>query len=315
MAGDEEAVTSASEAFSLLGNGQRMAILEALWERRDPRPFSALRKAAGIDDSGQFNYHLGKLEGLYVRETEAGYELTRPGRRVLTAVLAGDLLDRPEVGPTRVDWPCPWCGADVELRHDDEMLRVLCPECPGTFRGEAQSRRERRENPPGTISVLPIPPAGVKGRPPRELLNAAFTWIWNRDTMASSGMCPECSGPISVELHVCEEHDPGDGLCEACGSRFAAIADMTCETCGDGLTALMGAAAWADARVRTFFQHHGYDLNTADPETVRASVDYEETVHAFEPADIEFRWTFDDETLAVHLDDDLDVIQLGVSGD
>jgi hypothetical protein len=304
----EATATSPAAAFSLLGNDQRMAILEALWEERDPMGFSTLREAVGIADSGQFNYHLGKLLGLYVRETDRGYQLTRPGRRVLTAVLAGDLLDRPAVEPTRVDWPCPRCGADVTLRYDDEMLRVLCTACPGFFQGEAQSKRERRENPTGTISVLPIPPAGIEGRGPRELLAAAFVWLWYRDTMAASGMCPECSGDIDVEVLVCPDHEPGEGLCDACGSRFGAIADMTCEVCGDGLTSLMGATALADPRVLQYFFDHGFDLTTADPAAVRATVSYDEVVLDGDPPGYEFRWTFDGETLAVRLADALDVV-------
>lgn len=311
MAGNgAETASTAAEAFGLLANDQRMAIMEALWEQRDPTPFSALRETVGIGDSGQFNYHLGKLSGLYVRETDGGYELTRPGRRVLTAVLAGDLLDRPEVGPTRLDWPCPRCGADVELRYDDEMLRVLCTACPGLFEGEAQTRRERRENPRGTISILPIPPAGLEGRTPEELLAAAFQWISHQAAMMSAGMCSECSGRVDADVHVCPDHDPGDGLCEACGSRYAAIADLTCEICGDGITALMGAMVWKHPTVRSFFADHGYSLTTSDPPSVRASVTYDEVVHAIDPLDYELRWTFGDDALRVRVDGDLDVTEI-----
>lgn len=312
MAGDDgdEAKTTPPEAFERLANAQRMAIMEALWEQREPMTFSALREAVGITDSGQFNYHLGKLAGLYVRETDEGYELTRPGRRVLTAALAGDLLDRPKVGPTRLDWPCPRCDADVELRYDDEMLRVLCTACPGLFEGEAQTRRERRENPRGTISILPIPPAGVEGRTPEELLAAAFQWISHRASMMSAGMCSECSGRVDVDVHVCPDHDPGDGLCEACGSRYAAIADLACEICGHGITALMGAMAWKHPGVRVFYADHGYSLVTADPPSVRASVTYDEIVHSIDPLDYELQWAFGDETLRVRLDGDLEVTEI-----
>lgn len=306
--GGEGTASTAAGAFELLANDRRMAIMETLWEQREPMPFSDLREAVGIADSGQFNYHLGKLAGLYVRETDGGYELTRPGRRVLTAVLAGDLLDRPEVSPARVDWPCPRCGADVELRFDDEMLRLLCTECPGFFRGEAQSRRERRENPHGTISILPIPPAGVKDRSPEEALVAGIQWITHRARMFRAGMCPECSGAVDTQMAVCAEHEPEDGLCGTCGNRHAGLVDMTCETCGEGMSGLLAAATWTDPTVLSFFDDHGYDLGNLDKDAVRVAPTFEETVRSVEPLDYEMRWTLDGETLAVRIDDDLEVI-------
>lgn len=303
-------VTTPVEAFGLLANDQRMAILEALWAERDPMPFSTLREEAGIRDSGQFNYHLGKLRGLYVRETEEGYTLTRPGRRVLTAVLTGDLLDRPEMEPTRVDWPCPRCGAAVELRYGDGMLRVLCTECPGFFQGEAQTRRERRENPLGTITVLPVPAAGVKGRTPMEVLDASVGWLTHHIRMWLSGMCPECTGPITPEITVCPSHATGDDLCQACNNHYVGIVDATCETCGDGITSLLAGAAWRHPTVLAFFADHGYDLTQPDAKSYRVAKIFEETVRSREPLDFELRWTLDDEVLTVRLDDDLDFIEV-----
>ncbi|NIW32349.1 MAG: hypothetical protein GWN07_05365, partial [Actinobacteria bacterium] len=189
MPGEEDAVNGPSEAFGLLANGQRMAIMEALWGRREPVPFKALKAAAGVEDSGRFNYHLGKLGGTYVRKADDGYELTRPGRRVITAVRGGDLLDRPDVGPAEVDWPCPRCGADLELGSSGDVIRVLCNECPGLFRGGSLGRRPRREHPGGTVSILPIPPVGFENRSPTEVLEAAVRWILHRATMQSDGVC------------------------------------------------------------------------------------------------------------------------------
>ena len=56
-----------ADAFALIGNETRLAILEALWAA-DERPvsFSELRRAVGMRDSAQFNYHLQKLTGHFV---------------------------------------------------------------------------------------------------------------------------------------------------------------------------------------------------------------------------------------------------------
>lgn len=310
----DETVTTPSEAFSLLANDQRMAILEALWEEPDPLPFSALREAVGVRDSGQFNYHLGKLSGLYVRETDDGYGLTRPGRRVLTAVLAGDLLDRPEVEPTRVDRPCPRCGADVLLRYDDEVLRVLCTECPGLFEGEVETPRERRENPPGTLSVLPLPPAGVKNRTPEEILEVALQWLVGRTGTRVRGLCPDCSGSVVTEIRTCPDHRADEGLCPTCGSRYAAIVIATCEVCGEGSSSVLSTATWGHPDVNAFFRDHGHDSLWPDFETLSVVGLFDETVRSREPLDYEMRWTLDGESMRVRVNGDLEVLEVERTG-
>ncbi|QRV14078.1 helix-turn-helix transcriptional regulator [Haloterrigena salifodinae] len=52
------------EAFRLLGHEIRVQILLALWRASDHAlGFSELYDAVDVDDSGQFTYHLSKLEG------------------------------------------------------------------------------------------------------------------------------------------------------------------------------------------------------------------------------------------------------------
>jgi DNA-binding transcriptional ArsR family regulator len=49
-----------AEAFAVVGNETRLAILEALWRSPErPVTFSDLRRRVGMRDSAQFNYHLG----------------------------------------------------------------------------------------------------------------------------------------------------------------------------------------------------------------------------------------------------------------
>ena len=85
MAASGNSIEAAEEAFSALGNQTRMQILLALWRAYDPFasdnavPFSELFEAVGVDDSGQFNYHLGKLRERFVTRRETGYELTPVG--------------------------------------------------------------------------------------------------------------------------------------------------------------------------------------------------------------------------------------------
>jgi len=55
-----------------------------------------------LRDSGQFNYHLGKLVDRFVTRTEEGCELTQPGIQVNGAIDAGSytLARRSNPGPS-----------------------------------------------------------------------------------------------------------------------------------------------------------------------------------------------------------------------
>ena len=99
---DEAPASAASEAFQTLASEVRVAVLCDLLaaERRgeQPRTFSELQEAAGVDSSAGFAYHLRQLSDRFVREVEstddgtgdpAGYELTPAGRAAARTVAAG----------------------------------------------------------------------------------------------------------------------------------------------------------------------------------------------------------------------------------
>jgi hypothetical protein len=75
------------QALALLGNETRIAILRVIASADEETvPFSILRERVGIDDSGQFNYHLNKLTGYYVRRTTDGYALHQTGTDALEVI-------------------------------------------------------------------------------------------------------------------------------------------------------------------------------------------------------------------------------------
>lgn len=78
--------------FELLSDETRLRIVSALAGYAHAHPdepaiaFAALRQRVGIRDSGRFNYHLRKLDGVLVERTEDGYLLTDVGRRLVAVV-------------------------------------------------------------------------------------------------------------------------------------------------------------------------------------------------------------------------------------
>lgn len=69
----DDAVLAPDDAFAVLGNETRLGILRALWDAYNPQetdnsvPFSEFYDRVGFDDTGNFNYRLGKLTGDFVR--------------------------------------------------------------------------------------------------------------------------------------------------------------------------------------------------------------------------------------------------------
>ncbi|MFB6095368.1 MAG: hypothetical protein ABEJ71_02810 [Halodesulfurarchaeum sp.] len=108
-AGEIPALTT---AFELLSDETRIRIIRELYRcgegQRGPEgrdgaggpelgdghlPFSTLKERVGVRDSGQFNYHLARLKGVYVRQTAHGYELSPEGRAVARLFLESGSLE------------------------------------------------------------------------------------------------------------------------------------------------------------------------------------------------------------------------------
>lgn len=214
----------AATAFGLLANETRIDILLALWEAEDtPLGFSELYRRSGVDDSGQFNYHLEQLRGRFVASSDAGYQLSTAASKVIQSVLAGTVVADPTVPPTDVDEHCPVCDASVRVRYDDGYLTVTCTACPGLWR--------EATHPEGTIGTLSFPPAALKDRTPRETMHAGARFLVARAEMMMDGVCPQCAGQVRSSLDLCEAHDVTDDICTRCGNPYVGVYTFTCATC------------------------------------------------------------------------------------
>lgn len=215
---------SPEEAFGIVGNETRLAILRTLWDAaEEPVSFAELRRRTPAESSN-FDYHLRKLVGHFVRQTGDGYELRIAGEAVVRAVLAGVITADPSFDPTVVDAGCPTCGAPVEIRYRDELLLVRCTECEGSAGGDY---------PEGTYIGYPFPPAGLEGRRPKEVLRAARTFYDAKADPMVDGVCPECAGRVETTIDICDDHAASDGaLCDECDTRYQCWAEFRCDNCG-----------------------------------------------------------------------------------
>lgn len=308
------------EAFEVLGNETRLAILLTLWEAQEPGgptaeaedvalSFSALRERLGRPDSGQFNYHLGKLVGPFVGQSDEGYTLTTSAERILHAIFAGALTDPSSFDGEPIDTGCYRCGAPTVIDYEDGMLLQRCTSCEGGFQGPRL--------PPRTLGRLYLPLAGLTNRTPQEFFRTRNTWDRHRWMSMAKGVCPDCSGSVTAALHICEAHDTADGtVCANCGQSWDPQWAFVCEVCKldwhiPGFSPIFTATG-----VRAFFYEHGRDHDALyDAAAYDKLIDPIEAVDVTAEDPVELRVTveLEGDRLTVTLDADANVSGVSAS--
>lgn len=222
----------ASEGFELLSDGTRLEILGALAERLRESPenpvlgFSDLRRAVGMRDSGNFNYHLGKLEGRFVTSTEEGYRIAAAGLRVVAAVITGAYGGHERLGPEPLGEDCPVCGGGLTATYEDGLVRVACP----------AGHEFRNSLPPGAVDDR-----GLEG------VIDLLTRTTRQDLeLALSGSCPLCYGRLSWSAEP-----PSGPMAEF---------ETGCPRCGARVEVPAAACLLDEPETVAFFHDHGVDI-------------------------------------------------------
>jgi len=249
----------ATEAFALLSDETRLAILLVLWEEYDPHatenavPFSRIFDGLGYDDPGNLRYHLEQLRGQFLSQHAAGegYELREPGMKLVRAIIAGAGVKEVSMEPTEIDQPCLLCGASTAISYRDGCLFWACTECEGPT-PEATDLD-------GFLSATPFAPAGLADRPPDEIRLASIAEASHKKQLMFDGFCPDCSGAVDGRLEVCPDHDP-TGVCEHCEKRFGAWARFQCQVCKRHDISSPKALALFHPAVIAFYDDHGVPI-------------------------------------------------------
>lgn len=233
---DHEARPPPEDSFATVGNEIRLEILRVLHERLSVGdrseytvPYSELREAVGVEDSGKFGYHLNRLLGEFVEKREDGYAIRHAGKELVRTVESGAVgrSEGGESGPT--DAACFCCGAPVTVSYLDGYVSALCTECDGALGFDFM--------PDGALSSIPLPTGAVGDAveiDPRGLLDRAHGRFCHRVRVFGDGICPRCGGRADAEFRVCPDHDTSDGLCPACGIVLPATIEVTCTVCSEG---------------------------------------------------------------------------------
>jgi len=276
-----------AEAFALLGDDARIAILRALWEREaeTPVPFSELYDAVDVDDSARFNYHLKRLTDHFVAKTDDGYAFRAAGWKVVRAVFAGTFNEREDLAPFDAPGDCCGCGGDLRARYADETLTIACADC-------------------GTVHVAyPFAPGGLADRGPAELLEAFHRHVRHHYCLAADGVCPECMGRSETRF----ETDPDRDLLDV-----AVVHE--CQRCDNRLTSSVGLNLLDTAEVLAFHADRGCDLSTAPFWTFDWCVsDAHTTVESADPIRVRVDIPCGDDRIAVRVDESMTPLSVGVA--
>ncbi|PSP74926.1 ArsR family transcriptional regulator [Halobacteriales archaeon QS_1_68_20] len=281
---------SPEESFERLAHDIRLQTILTL-DDDGPLSHAALRERVGVDDPGQFNYHLRKLDGRFVRDDGDGYDLTAAGRRVVGAVLSGGYTADLAGDTVPADADCLRCGGPLETHLAYGGVYVTCNECGQTF------------------NDVEMPPSALEGSDPSEIYGLVDRWAKRRLTAAQYGFCHRCDGPIDQRVRratedVWEEGIPG-WLADL---PVEAVLEHRCTRCEEQRYSLVAAVAALEPAVASFHHEHGVDVR----ETPLTDLDWLEmgvtTVESTDPLVVTVPVTLDDETLVVSFDADFSLV-------
>lgn len=249
--GDVDAALSEEAALELVADETRARILKALGDatvERDGLPalsYTELREKAGIRDSGRFNYHLSKLEGMWVRKTDSGYLLPVRGQHVYGALVAGSFTGDAAPEPFRLEDTCPYCSHRLSVRYTDLDVRLLvvCEFCGG-----------------GAMNVY-FPPNSLSTYAEDALVDAAARHSRMQTGQMARGQCYNCAGRVDAVVH---DRDPTERLPWGDDRRpLDVYVTFHCQECTGFHYTTVGEAVSYHPRVLAFCGARGVDLHAA----------------------------------------------------
>jgi len=317
---DDSTRLSPEEAFAVLANETRFAIVRALWERYElfemtnvvefadlyeedtAVPFSTLYESVGYGDTGNFNYHLEQLVDHFVRRTDTGYELTEAGFEIARAVVAGTVRELPAIESTAIDEGCVRCDGTVIIDYDNHHVVASCSRCSGIWHDETGED--------GVLFTLPFPPRGLTDRTAEEAFHATIAYNFHRIESFIAGICPDCSGVVETSLDVCTDHEFDDrGGCPDCFRQHQFEVAEVCRSCKSIARGPLTIAILCHPTVRSFYHASDAAFPFASWESFRRAQTIEEELLETDPLRIRLTVPCGDDRLRLDLDETLDVVE------
>lgn len=286
MSDDRAEQPSMREAFALLGHDIRLDILVALLDNwaaayTEPIQYAELMDAVEVEDSGKFNYHLGKLRGAYVQQVEDGYVPTAAATALYRAVVA----HQPKREATRTQFDvhseCPSCDAGLVGTHERGFLSVDCTSCDDWIGFS-----------------YPFPKNGFTNRSDDEVVRAAHRRCKHHLAVARSGQCPFCTATTTIDIRedvIADDDNPP--------------VEITCDSCSFHVGSRTLFLFLLDARVTTVLSNAGIDVEQYEWELPEPTT----RITSRDPLRIKIEIHGDEDTATIIIDGYLNVCSSGAN--
>ena len=276
MSEEESSSLSPADAFAVLSDETRVAIVEALADEPG-LSFAALRKRVGVADAGQFNYHLSKLRDRFVSKRGGEYHPQYAALQAVGAIRSETYTERREKSTAETDYDCHTCEASLTATYEDGELSLEC------------------EN-HGTVFQTMLPPSAASDRTLPELISYANAEIQRDVERTVDGSCAVCTGPLS-----CSSPERREGLLQV---------TFSCENCWSNVTVSVAGTVVRHPAVVSLYHDHGIDVRDEPLLTLDFVRDPESaTVVSEAPLRLRVDVELGDDALSLTLDGELNVLE------
>jgi len=278
------------EVFSAVANETRFDILRTVWDLTKTgsgdgsATFAAVRAETGVQDSGQFNYHLQELSPRFVRKTEEGYEATHAGSQLVGAVVSGVYTDDETAVEPQPVGDCPNCGGTVEAGYADGQMQIECVDCEVT------------------ITDIAAPPILAASHDSTSLPEVYSKHLLCEIERINRGFCTHCSGRIDPRVEEIEDPEIG-------GLKGFLNVVYECHECGDEIHTAVGAAVIDHPAVVSLFHDAGIDLRRTPVWELDPLFETPSEVIGEDPLRVETTVEVDGEELRLLLGEDMNVVE------
>ncbi|AGN00502.1 hypothetical protein L593_02755 [Salinarchaeum sp. Harcht-Bsk1] len=242
----------AHAVFGLLSDATRVEILSTIartpGERGPPGgtatlSFSEIYDRVDVEGTSKLSYHLGELEGVYLRNSPEGYSLTHGGEQIVRLLLSENYANTPDFDPIEIESPCAFCGAEpLRASKHNQFLGIDCPTCDRM------------------AIAYEATPAQVRSRSSEELLESFRDRFVSHYRQVRDGLCPSCAGPLEGSVHPTAEMEDADT-----GDRDLLIVMDRCEECLRAYNAPLQLALGYHPASVSFHWERGVDVTSIPP--------------------------------------------------
>lgn len=294
---EPEEPPGSESAFALVGNEIRAEIVKTLGDERGhsgSRPilsFSELHDRVDVDVvSSQFNYHLQRLVGEFVDQTDEGYRLHPVGSTLYRTIRAGTFTGITSFGPVDVGFDCYHCGTRAEGVYAEGMFTVQCRGCETLY------------------DLLLVPPETLDPDDEDDLLARLDQYARHERLAFSRGICGVCVNELDVEFMDGEE-SPFSPY-----NDHDVVVHQSCGHCGNQSHVTVGEALLPDPGLVSFCFERGLDLSSTPVWHLEfVMTDAYTTVRSRDPWEVALELELDGDTLEVVVGDDLTVLERNYS--